>query len=107
MKRAIRYLRFSQLGQSNSSIERQELYTEKAKEGRYVYRAAPFGYRKQGENKNRHLVIEEKETDIVRFVYQSFLENVPLCLIKQQARQLGFDRKGHTAIERVLTNPTY
>jgi len=28
MKRAIRYLRFSQLGQSNSSIERQEMYTD-------------------------------------------------------------------------------
>jgi hypothetical protein len=28
MKRAIRYLRFSQLGKSNGSIERQELYTD-------------------------------------------------------------------------------
>ena len=28
MKRATRYLRFSQLGQSNGSIERQELYTD-------------------------------------------------------------------------------
>ena len=28
MKRAIRYLRFSQLGQSNGSIERQEMYTD-------------------------------------------------------------------------------
>lgn len=28
MRRAIRYLRFSQLGQSNGSIERQELYTD-------------------------------------------------------------------------------
>src|ERR1700761_5662244 len=28
MKRAIRYLRFSNLGQSNGSIERQELYTD-------------------------------------------------------------------------------
>ncbi|XHR97342.1 recombinase family protein [Mucilaginibacter sp. UC70_90] len=28
MKRAIRYLRFSHLGQSNGSIERQELYTD-------------------------------------------------------------------------------
>lgn len=28
MKRAIRYLRFSQIGQSNGSIERQELYTD-------------------------------------------------------------------------------
>jgi hypothetical protein len=28
MKRAIRYLRFSNIGQSNGSIERQELYTD-------------------------------------------------------------------------------
>ncbi|WP_270087214.1 recombinase family protein [Sphingobacterium sp. SYP-B4668] len=28
MKRAIRYLRFSRKGQSNGSIERQELYTD-------------------------------------------------------------------------------
>lgn len=83
------------------------LYTAKAKEGRYVYKNAPFGYRKEGERKDRRLIVEETEAKIVRFIYDAYLKNTPLYRIKEQAQQLGFATKGNMAIERVLTNPVY
>ncbi|GEP90751.1 hypothetical protein CTE07_23960 [Chitinophaga terrae (ex Kim and Jung 2007)] len=83
------------------------LYTAKAKEGRFVYKNAPFGYRKEGERKDRRLIIEETEAKIVRFIYDAYLKNTPLYRIKEQAQQLGFATKGNMAIERVLTNPIY
>jgi len=43
------------------------IYTAKAKEGRFVYKDAPFGYTKQGERKNRKLVINEAEAKISSF----------------------------------------
>ncbi|MFT4204309.1 MAG: recombinase family protein [Chitinophagaceae bacterium] len=83
------------------------LYTAKAKEGRFVYRTAPFGYKKIGERKERHLEIDETEAKIVRFIYDAYLRDVPLYVIKEKAYQLGFDRKGNTAVERVLSNTVY
>jgi DNA invertase Pin-like site-specific DNA recombinase/uncharacterized protein Veg len=83
------------------------IYTAKAKEGRYVYKNAPFGYRKEGERKERRLVIEETEAKIVRFIYDAYLRDTPLYLIKEQAQKLGFLTRGNMAIERVLKNPTY
>lgn len=83
------------------------LYTARAKEGRFVYKTPPFGYRKEGERKERHLVVEESEAKIVRFVFDAFLRDMPLYKIKEKAYELGFDRKGSMAIERVLSNPAY
>ncbi|MCA5004963.1 recombinase family protein [Sphingobacterium bovistauri] len=83
------------------------IYTAKAKEGRYVFKNAPFGYRKEGERKERRLVIEENEAKIISFIYDSYLKNTPLYLIKEQAQKLGFTTKGNMAIERVLKNPIY
>ncbi|MGO1242720.1 MAG: recombinase family protein [Sphingobacterium sp.] len=60
------------------------IYTAKAKEGRYVYKNAPFGYRKEDERKDRRLVVEETEAKIVRFIYDAYLRNTPLYLIKER-----------------------
>lgn len=83
------------------------IYTAKAKEGRFVFKNAPFGYRKEGERKERHLVVNEKEAKIVRFIYDAYLRDMPLYKIKEKAYELGFDKKGNMAIERVLSNPVY
>lgn len=83
------------------------IYTAKAKEGRFVYKNAPFGYTKQGERKDRKLVINEAEAKIVRFIYDSYLGGTPLYLIKENALSIGFNRKGNMAVERVLSNPVY
>lgn len=83
------------------------IYTAKAKEGRFVFKNAPFGYRKEGERKERHLVVEEAEAKIVSFIYNAYLRNTPLYIIKEKAVELGLTTKGNMVIERILTNPVY
>lgn len=83
------------------------IYTAKAKEGRFVFKNPPFGYRKQGDRKERRLVVDEKEAKIVRFIFDAYLRDVPLYKIKEKAYELGFNRKGNMAIERVLSNPVH
>lgn len=58
------------------------IYTAKAKEGRFDFKNAPFGYRKIGERKERKLIVEETEDKIVRHIYDAFLKNTSLYLIK-------------------------
>src|SRR3546814_14624948 len=62
------------------------IYTAKAKEGRFVFKNPPFGYRKEGERKERRLVVEETEAKIVRFIYDAYLRDVPLYKIKEKSR---------------------
>ncbi|MBF9252122.1 recombinase family protein [Pontibacter sp. 172403-2] len=83
------------------------IYTAKAKEGRFVFKNPPFGYKKEGERKERQLVVNEPEAKIVKFIFDAYLRDVPLYKIKEKAYELGFDRKGNMAIERVLSNPVH
>jgi len=82
-------------------------YTARAKEGRFLSNLAPFGYRKSGEGKQRGIVVEETDALTVRWIYDAFLRNMPLLQIRQQAKQMGFKRKGNMNIEKVLKNPVY
>lgn len=92
----------------NRSIKvRGGLYTARAKEGRFLTREKPFGYVKVGEGKQRHLEVNELEAKLVRQIYDMFLRDVPLYKIKEAAYEMGFDRKGNMAVERVLANPAY
>lgn len=52
-------------------------------------------------------MIEETEAKIIKFIYDAFLQDTPLYIIKEQARAIGFTRRGNTSIERVLSNPVY
>lgn len=84
----------------NRSVKvRGGVYTAKAKEGRYIYKNPPFGYRKVGVGKERHLEIDEREADVVRFIYDSFLNGVPIYKIAEKAREMGYNRLGNVAIQ--------
>ncbi len=72
------------------------LYTAKAKEGRYVYTNPPLGYRKEGERKERRLFVNEQEAKIVQFIYDAYLREVPLYIIKQESQKLRFKPTGNT-----------
>jgi len=82
-------------------------YTARAKEGRFLSNLAPFGYKKEGEGKSRTIVIDEKDAVVVRYIYDAYLRNVPLYVIKQTAKEMGFNRGGSMAVERVLQSPAY
>jgi site-specific DNA recombinase len=83
------------------------IYTAKAKEGRYIYKNPPFGYFKTGERKERHLEINKREAEIVSYIYDSYLNGVPIYKIVEKAREMGFDRFSNVAIQRVLSSPIY
>jgi site-specific DNA recombinase len=92
----------------NRSIKiRGGISTAKAKEGRYIYNKPPFGYYKTGESKNRHLLVNETEAAVVRYIFDAYLKNEPLYLIEQEAKNRGFKRSGKGAIQRVLSYPVY
>ena len=92
----------------NRSIKvRSGLYAAKTKEGRYVYKNPPYGYIKEGERKDRKLVIYEREALVVKFIFEAFLKDVPLYVIREKANQLGFNKKANGAIERILEHAAY
>lgn len=82
------------------------IYTAKT-EGRYVYGHPPFGYYKTGTGKNRILEIDEEKAGIIQYVYESFLNNVPFYLIRENIKKRGFFSFPKSIIRKILTNPIY
>jgi site-specific DNA recombinase len=60
-----------------------------------------------GERKEKKLVIEEGEAKIIQFIYDAFLRDTPLYVIKSHSKNIGFEVKGNCAVEKILTNPIY
>lgn len=83
------------------------IYTAKAKEGRYIHGDPPYGYRITGEGKNKHLIIQEEEALVVRYMFDAYIKNVPIYLISQHAKSLGFKHSGNSAIIRLISKPIY
>lgn len=84
------------------------IYTAKAIKGLWIQGGpAPYGFSKEGIGDKKRLVINEQQAAMVRFIYESYLANVPVYLIKEKAKQLGFYRQGNSAIQDILTNPLY
>jgi site-specific DNA recombinase len=84
------------------------IYTAKAIKGLWIQGGpAPYGYKKSGTGEKRRLIIDDKEAAIVKYIYDAYLANVPLYVIKKNARELGFTRSGNSAVEGILTNPIY
>ena len=83
------------------------IYTAKAKEGRYIYSSPPYGYQKEGTGKDWHLVINDSQACIVRFIFETFLRNMPQYTIYKEAISMGFPMRGNSAIQKMLKNPVY
>lgn len=83
------------------------IYAAKKKEGRYLG-AAPYGYKNiRLENNKPGIAPHEETAHIVRFMFNAFLNNTPVNEIGKQARKLGFNQYGNSAIQRILTNKVY
>ena|ERR1035437_3844548 len=83
------------------------IYTAKAREGRYIGGHTPFGYTKEGENKERRLVPVEAEVKVICYIYESFLQGTPLNTIYKTARTMGLKARGNSIITGILKNPIY
>lgn len=83
------------------------IYTAKKKHGRYLG-AAPFGYRNEKDENRKPIIVPDPETaEIVRIIYQQFLMNVPIYLIRKEVSKIGFNLRGNSAVHRILQNPVY
>jgi DNA invertase Pin-like site-specific DNA recombinase len=83
------------------------IYTAKAIEGRYIHGKAPFGYKIEGTGKSAKLVIDEPKAYIIRYVYESFLRNVPQYIIFNRAKEMGLNMSGNSTILDILQKPIY
>src|SRR5688572_19364032 len=84
------------------------IYTAKAIKGKWIQGGpAPYGYKKEGAGDQRRLVVVENEAAVIRYIFDQYLKDVPLYIIRQEAMQMGFRRRGSSAIQEVLTSPLY
>lgn len=75
--------------------------------GRYIGQA-PSGYRNERDSMNKPIiVIDDEQANAVIGIYQDYLNGYTHKQIGQRARAKGFKKRGHSAINRVLTNPVY
>ncbi|MFS0491958.1 recombinase family protein [Leadbetterella byssophila] len=92
----------------NRSIKvRGGIYTARAKEGRYAAKHAPYGYIKVGEKRNQSLVVDKEKAEVVRVIYDAYLHGMPFFEIRKVVKGMGFDTKGNSAVQKVLSNPVY
>jgi hypothetical protein len=52
-------------------------------------------------------VIVEEEAAIIRWIYEAYLRNTPLYLIKDDAKAMGLRGTRHSLIELILACPVY
>jgi DNA invertase Pin-like site-specific DNA recombinase len=83
------------------------IYTAKAREGRFIGAKAPFGYITEGIGKERKLIINEAEAIIVKYIFQSYLKNVPIYMILAQAKDMGLKMTCKSPIHEIISNPIY
>lgn len=76
-------------------------------EGRYLS-GAPFGYLNARDEQDKPiLVIEPVKAAIVREIFAGYISGKPKQEILNEAKVKGYNRTGHGAIERLISNPTY
>lgn len=83
------------------------IYTAKKKEGRYLG-AAPYGYKNAKDERNKPIIVPNEATQhIVKYIFESFLRNIPLNEIGRGARAMGYSQGSNSAITRILANRVY
>lgn len=106
----------------------RDTFQTKMKAGQFVGSFAPYGYKKDPDNK--HKLIEDKEAaDVVRLIFKLYLEGYGTHIIAQKLTEKGIPKPseykkmkgsklkvpktseyglwGHTTINRILRNPVY
>ena len=75
--------------------------------GRFVH-IAPFGYLNSTDSSGRSmLVVDETRAFIVQKIFRDYLNGIPKFIIHAEAKKLGYNVQGNSAIARTLSNGTY
>lgn len=67
----------------------------------------PYGYRLRKINGETHIVIHEKEAAIVEKIFKDFLKGMPISIIHNEVKQMGFPKTGPYAVHKILDNSFY
>lgn len=71
-----------------TSMDVRRTFDMKRRKGEFIGSFAPYGYRKDPENKN-HILIDEEAAEIVRMIYRLFLEGTSKHGIAVRLNELG------------------
>ena len=82
------------------------------KEGYFIGSVTPYGFTKKKEGRGFILIPDEKEADIVKLVYEQYLNGVGVRSIARNLNDLGIPSRknshwGDSSIRQILTNPAY
>jgi site-specific DNA recombinase len=92
------------------------IYTAGKVEKRYAAGLPPFGYKKifikeLADRKHPKgkpgIAPDETTAAIVRFIFDCFVNNMPVYLIHREAKKLGFKHNAKTAVQTILGNRIY
>lgn len=76
-------------------------------QGRFIG-TAPFGYKNAKDSNGKPIIVKvEEEALIVEKIFERYLEGDRLTQIKSYAKNIGFNKRGQSAITRILENPLY
>lgn len=83
-----------------------------AKEGYFIGSITPYGFTKKKEGRGFVLIPDDKEAEIVKLVYDQYLNGVGVRKIAKHLNDLGIPSRknshwGDTSIRQILTNPAY
>lgn len=106
LRTGLSFLFAEEENRKRSNNIRGGIYTSKKKEGRYLG-PAPIGYKNERDGKKPILVIDDAKAPIVQHIFQAYLNDVPLYIIRQDAKKMGLTNTGNSAISRILTSPIY
>ena len=85
----------------------QGIYTGKKLEGRFLHQA-PFGYLNARDDSKKPIIILDKgKAHIISFIFEAYLKDTPHYIILEEAKAMGFNKKGNNYINAILTNPVY
>ena len=83
-----------------------------AKEGYFIGSITPYGFTKKKEGRGFVLIPDKKEAEIVKLIYDQYLNGVGVRKIAKHLNDLGIPSRknshwGDTSIRQILTNPAY
>ncbi len=84
----------------------QDNYIQACTNGYYVNKA-PYGYVNSKINDHPSLSIDEDKAFVVRMIFREYAAGSSIEEIRKAIAAYGYSLKGNSAIQRILTNPTY
>jgi site-specific DNA recombinase len=80
----------------------------KARNGGRYLGIAPYGYKNERDNEKKPIItIDEVKANIVRKIFDMYLENYSIAEIERKSKEIGFTKTGKDRIQTLLKNTIY